>query len=126
MKRYEFISSAERKFLGGRDPMQTIHDVARLASVSVATVSKVLNEKGAVSPKLTQRVLSAIEALDYHPDQVARSLKTRETRTIGIVIPDVTHPFFTGVIRGVESEARAQGYSLIFCDRSEEHTSELQ
>ena len=100
--------------------MHTIHDVARLASVSVATVSKVLNEKGAVSSKLTQRVLSAIEALDYHPDQVARSLKTRETRTIGIVIPDVTNPFFTDVIRGVESEARAQGYSLIFCDSNED------
>jgi LacI family transcriptional regulator len=83
-----------------------------------------LNEKGSVSPKLTQRVLSAVEALDYHPDQVARSLKTRETRTIGIVIPDVTNPFFTDVIRGVESEARVQGYSLIFCDSNEDPSLE--
>jgi LacI family transcriptional regulator len=104
--------------------LHTIHDVSRLAGVSVATASKVLNEKGSVSPKLTQRVLSAVEALDYHPDQVARSLKTRETRTIGIVIPDVTNPFYTDVIRGVESEARVHGYSLIFCDSNEDPSLE--
>ena len=93
--------------------MHTIRDVARLAGVSVATTSKVLNKKGSVSPKLTQRVLSAMQALDYHPDQVARSLKAGQTQTIGIVIPDITNPFFTDVIRGVENEARKHGYSLI-------------
>jgi len=100
--------------------MHTIHDVARLAGVSVATVSKVLNKKGSVRPKLVQRVLKAAEDLDYHPDHVARSLKTRHTRTLGIVIPDITNPFFTDVIRGVESEARIQGYSLILCDSNED------
>ena len=104
--------------------MNTIYDVARLAGVSIATTSKVLNNKGFVSAKLTQRVLSAIEALDYHPDAVARSLKTRETRTIGIVIPDITNPFFTDVIRGIENEARLQGYSLIFCDSNEDPSLE--
>ena len=104
--------------------MHTIRDVARLAGVSVATASKVLNKKGSVRPKLEQRVLSATQALDYHPDQVARSLKTRQTRTIGIVIPDVTNPFFTDVIRGVVSEARVQGYSLIFCDSNEDPSLE--
>ncbi|MBZ5669343.1 MAG: LacI family transcriptional regulator [Acidobacteriia bacterium] len=104
--------------------MQTIRDVARLAGVSVATTSKVLNKKASVRPKLVKRVVSAMEALDYHPDQVARSLKTRQTQTIGIVIPDVTNPFFTDVIRGVESEARVQGYSLIFCDSNEDPSLE--
>jgi len=104
----------------GGSAVHTIRDVARLAGVSVATTSKVLNNKGYVSPKLTQRVLSATEALDYHPDQVARSLKVRQTQTIGIVIPDVTNPFFTDVIKGVENEARAAGYSLILCDSSED------
>ena len=75
--------------------MTTIRDVARLAGVSVATTSKVINKKGAVRPKLTQRVLSAMESLDYHPNQIARSLKVRETRTVGMVIPDIINPFFT-------------------------------
>ncbi len=100
--------------------MNTIRDVARLAGVSLATVSKIINNKGRVSPKLQQRVLRAMESLDYHPNQVARSLKVRHTKTIGMVIPDVTNPFFTAVIRGVENEARSQGYSLILCDSEED------
>ena len=104
--------------------MTTIRDVARLAGVSVATTSKVINKKGAVRPKLTQRVLSAMESLDYHPNQIARSLKVRETRTVGMVIPDIINPFFTAVIRGVESEARARGYSLILCDSQEDPSLE--
>ena len=79
-----------------------------------------MNNKGTVSAKLTQRVLNAMESLDYHPNQIARSLKVRQTRTIGMVIPDVTNPFFTDVIRGVENEARAQHYSLILCDSEED------
>ncbi|MGD0007419.1 MAG: LacI family DNA-binding transcriptional regulator [Terriglobia bacterium] len=108
------------KIKHGGYALQTIRDVARLAEVSVATASAVINKKGTVSPKLTQRVLSAMEALDYHPDQIARSLKVRQTQTIGIVVPDVTNPFFTDVIRGVENEARAHGYSLILCDSNED------
>ncbi|MGH9397148.1 MAG: LacI family DNA-binding transcriptional regulator [Terriglobia bacterium] len=104
--------------------MQTIRDVARLAEVSLGTVSKVINKKGKVSPELTQRVLRAMEALDYHPDQIARSLKVRQTQTIGMVIPDITNPFFTEVIRGVEGEGRAHGYSLILCDSNEDPSLE--
>ena len=99
--------------------MHTLRDVARLAGVSVATASKVMNKKGAVHPELVKRVLSATESLDYHTDQVARSLKTRQTQTIGMVIPDVTNPFFTAVMRGAGSEVRSQGYSLILCDSEE-------
>lgn len=109
-----------------REPLHTIRDVARLAGVSVATTSKVLNKKGSVSPKLTQRVLSAMQALDYHPDQVARSLKAGQTQTIGILIPDITNPFFTDVIRGVENEARKHGYSLILTDSNEDPTLERE
>lgn len=100
--------------------MDTIRDVARLAGVSVATASKVINKKGVVSYKLTQRVLGALESLDYHPNEIARSLKVRQTRTIGMVIPDITNPFFTDVIRGVENEARSHNYSLVLCDSEED------
>ena len=104
--------------------MNTIRDVARLADVSVATASKVANKKGSVSQKLTQRVLSAMEALDYRPNEIARSLKVQQSQTIGMIIPDVTNAFFTEVIRGVESEARSHGYSLILCDSNEDPSLE--
>jgi len=98
----------------------TIRDVARLANVSIATVSAVINGKGGVSDKLVQRVRQAMEVLDYQPNQVARSLKVRQTNTIGMVIPDVTNPFFTDLMRGVESEARRNNYSVIFCNADED------
>lgn len=105
--------------------LTTIRDVARLADVSVATASKVVNKKGSVSEKLTQRVLSAMEALDYRPNEIARSLKVQHSQTIGMIVPDVTNVFFTDVIRGVETEVRAQGYSLILCDSNEDQAVEL-
>lgn len=100
--------------------MYTIRDIARLAGVSVATVSGVLNNKPTVKPVLVERVKKAMDALDYHPDQVARSLRVRRTSTIGMVIADVTNPFFTEVIRGVEKEAQSNGYSVILCDANED------
>ncbi len=100
--------------------MYTIRDIARLAGVSVATVSGVLNNKPTVKPALVDRVKKAMEALDYHPDHVARSLRVRRTCTVGMVIADVTNPFFTDVIRGVEKEAQSNGYSVILCDANED------
>jgi LacI family transcriptional regulator len=100
--------------------LYTIRDIARLAGVSVATVSGVLNNKPTVKPALVDRVKKAMDALDYHPDQVARSLRMRHTNTVGMVIADVTNPFFTDVIRGVEKEAQSNGYSVILCDSNED------
>lgn len=105
--------------------MYTIHDVARLAGVSIATVSAVVNKKGGVSTELTERVQKALEALDYQPHRLARSLKVQRTHTIGIVIPDVTNLFFAEVVRGVEEEARGHGYSIILCDSNEDEAQEL-
>ncbi|MBA3354907.1 MAG: LacI family DNA-binding transcriptional regulator [Pyrinomonadaceae bacterium] len=70
-----------------------MHDVARLANVSVATVSAVINGKNGVSAKLTMQVKEAMATLDYHPDLIARSLKIGRTHTIGMIVPDVTNPF---------------------------------
>src|SRR5208283_4098294 len=92
----------------------TMRDVARLAGVSVATVSAVINGTAIVSEGRTQRVREAMEALDYYPDQVARSLKVGRTDVIGMVVPDITHIFFPVVIRGVEDAARVHGYSVRF------------
>ncbi len=102
----------------------TIYDVARLATVSPATVSAVINGTAVVSPIRTKRVQEAMAALDYHPDHIARSLKTGKTHAIGMVVPDVTNPFFPEVIRGVEQAAEKAGYSIIFVNANEDPEQE--
>jgi LacI family transcriptional regulator len=102
----------------------TIRDVARLASASTATVSAVINGTAVVSEGLKKRIQDAMAALDYQPDQVARSLKVGRTDAIGMVLPDITNAFFPEVVRGVESAAEQQGYSVILCDSNEDPARE--
>jgi LacI family transcriptional regulator len=102
----------------------TMRDVARLAGVSVATVSAVINGTATVSEGRSKKVRDAMEALDYYPDQVARSLKVGRTDVIGMVVPDITNIFFPQVIRGAEDAARGQGYSVILCDSNEDPDEE--
>lgn len=102
----------------------TIRDVARLANVSISTASAVINDKTTVREPLRQRVVRAIEALDYHPDVMARSLKVRRSRTLGVVVPDLTNSFYAEVMRGMEDVARECGYSVIFCDSREDYEME--
>jgi LacI family transcriptional regulator len=104
--------------------MYTIRDVARLADVSITTASAVINGKRTVKEALRLRVIRAMEALDYHPDSVARSLKVRRTNTVGIVVPDVTNPFYPEIMRPMEDVARRSGYSVIFCDSNEDRELE--
>ncbi|PWI57136.1 LacI family DNA-binding transcriptional regulator [Sulfoacidibacillus thermotolerans] len=96
--------------------MPTIKDVARLAGVSVSTVSRVLNETGYVSADSRQRVLKVMEELHFTPNNVARGLVSRKTSSIGLLIPDVSNPFFSDVARGIEDAASALGLSVILCN----------
>jgi len=91
----------------------TIYDVAKLARVSTYTVSCVVNKSAYVSPELTERVLQAVRQLDYTPNAVARSLQTRNTKTVGMLIPDIANPFYARVVRGVEDRLSKDGYSLL-------------
>jgi DNA-binding LacI/PurR family transcriptional regulator len=93
--------------------MATIKEVADLAGVAVGTVSHVITGSVPVSESLRRKVQAAIRELDYHPNHVARSLKTSKTRTLGIIVPDMTIPYFPKLIRGAEAAARKRGYSLI-------------
>ncbi len=81
--------------------------------MAVGTVSHVINGSVPVSEELRRKVHAAIRELDYHPNYVARSLKTSKTRTLGIIVPDMTIPYFPRVIRGAETAARERNYSLI-------------
>lgn len=94
----------------------TQKELAKLAGVSSGTVSNVISGSTKVSEKSRQKVLEAIKVLNYQPNLIARSLRTNRTRTLGIVVPDITIPFFPKIIRGAESAARERGYFLIVLD----------
>ncbi len=91
----------------------TIRDVAERAEVSVASVSRVLNGAGPVTEATRQRVLEAVEALQYVPHSGARSLSTSRTNTVGVILPDLYGEYFSELIRGMDVAARALGYHLI-------------
>ncbi|MFP5354149.1 MAG: LacI family DNA-binding transcriptional regulator [Gemmatimonadota bacterium] len=93
--------------------MVTIKDVARRAGVSVATVSRVLNKSGPVSPEAAQRIREAADALHYVPHGGARSLITSKTSTIGVLLPDLYGGFFSELIRGIDQTAQQHGYHLL-------------
>jgi LacI family transcriptional regulator len=103
----------------------TIKDVAAHAGVSVATVSAVINSNKYVSPDLSQRVLESIAALGYERNSLAQGLKKQTSLTIGLIISDITNPFFTSVVRGVEDVANARGYSLILGITNEDPKKEM-
>ncbi|MCU0228877.1 MAG: LacI family transcriptional regulator [Bryobacterales bacterium] len=92
--------------------MPTIKEVAARAGVSVGTVSNVLSGLSTVSQDMRRRVEAAIQDLGYRPDHIARSLKTRRTQTLGMVISDIVNPFFADVIDGAQSAASEHGFTL--------------
>jgi LacI family transcriptional regulator len=106
--------------------MATIKEVARRARVSVGTVSNVLSGAIPVSDRLRQRVLQVVRDLDYHPNHVARSLKLRQTKMLGMVVTDITNPFFPQLVRGAEDAAWKYNYILITFNTDEQLERERQ
>lgn len=100
--------------------MVTIKDVARRAQVSVATVSRVLNGNPAVDPELARRVRKAVQALQYRPNRLARNLRTRSTRVIALVVPDIQNSFFVLLSRGIEEVAFREGYVVLVCNTDDD------
>jgi DNA-binding LacI/PurR family transcriptional regulator len=105
--------------------MANMKQIARMADVSLGTVSHVLNDSARVREPLRKRVLEAVAALGYQPSQLARGLRRDKTDMIGMIIPDVTNPFFPAVVRGAEDVAFSKGYRLILCNTDNDHTKEL-
>ncbi len=93
--------------------MATLKEIAKRARVSIGTVSNVITGSVPVSSRRRERILAAIRELDYHPDHVARSLRLRRTRTLGMVISDITNPFFSQMVRGAEDAALEHTYLLL-------------
>lgn len=96
--------------------MASIKDVAKRANVSTATVSRVLRNAGNVTEETKQRVLEAIEALNYQPNVLGRYLRRMETETVLVIVPDITNPFFSKVLRGIEAVALEHGYQVLLGD----------
>jgi LacI family transcriptional regulator len=94
----------------------SISDVAREAGVSIFTVSAVVNKKSHVGKTLRERVENAIRKLNYRPNLIARSLIKQRTQTIGMIVPDIAHPFFPMVVRGAEDAVQKHGYNLLLCN----------
>jgi LacI family fructose operon transcriptional repressor len=104
--------------------MAQIKDVAKQAGVSVASVSRVLTGHAGVSEATRQRVLEAVQALDYRPDLAARRLRSRRTDTIGLIVSDIRNPFFTEVSRAVEDVAYQHRMRVILCNADEDPEKE--
>lgn len=94
----------------------TIRDVAKLANVSISTVSRVMNAPDTVMESKRSRVLEAVEALQYKPNALARGLIYKRTNTLGVVIPDIRNSYYADIIRGMEDASKKLGYNLIICN----------
>ncbi|MBO8162172.1 MAG: LacI family DNA-binding transcriptional regulator [Brevibacillus sp.] len=104
--------------------MATIRDVAKLAGVSVATVSRVLNKNGYVNKETEQKVVKAMQQLQYEPNAVARGLAGKQTGTIALILPDISNPFFPELARGIEDAAQRLGFTVILCNSDDQGQKE--
>lgn len=93
----------------------TIKDVAKLAEVSISTVSRVINDSKPVSPEARRRVLKAIDDLEYKPNEVARSLVTKKSNLIGVIVDDIGNSYVANIVRGIEEVGRMYNYDILLC-----------
>ena len=93
----------------------TIYDVARLAGVSTATVSRALNGTGQIAPATRAAIDAAVEQLGYQANTVARSLVTKSTETIALLLPDITNPFYAALVSGIQQRALETGHTMLLC-----------
>ncbi len=96
--------------------MAKLADVAALAGVSITTVSRVINNYGAISAKTRTKVQSAMKELNYQPNSLARSLQGKRTKLIGLIFPGVSNPFFGDLVQCLENQLFDQGYRVILCN----------
>lgn len=104
----------------------TIKNVAKLAGVSIATVSRVMNGTKTVSPEVTKKVTDAIEKMGFIPNAAARSLVVKKSNMIGVVINDITNMYFGELVRGIENAANFFGYNIILCNSNDNEKQEIE
>jgi LacI family transcriptional regulator len=104
--------------------MTTVHDVAKQAGVAPITVSRVINNSGYVSQSTKERVEAAVKELGYVPNTLARGLRSKQTKTLALILTDITNPYFTLMARGVEDVAGESGYTVVYCNTDESEAKE--
>ena len=102
----------------------TLHDLAKELNLSIATISRALSRPEDVAPPTRQRVLTAVHRNGYTPDGTRRSLRTQQTRTLGVIVSDIRNFFFAAVVKAIEDEARANGYTVLICNADEDSAKE--
>ncbi|TKJ47524.1 LacI family transcriptional regulator [Candidatus Aerophobetes bacterium Ae_b3a] len=102
----------------------TLRDIAKKADVSATTVSRALNNKPDVSSKTKDKILRIAKNLGYTSNLLAKSLRSRKSKTIGVVLTDISNPFFAAIAKGIESAAHKRGYSIILCNTDEKYEKE--
>jgi len=105
---------------------KTLKDVAKKAGVSITVANRVLGNYGYVSQENRAKVLKVAQEIGYQPNILARSLKTRKSYSIGVIISDVTTFFFTSVVRGIEDVANQNGYHVTLCNSDEDSEKERE
>lgn len=103
-----------------------IKEVAKLAGVSKSTVSRVLNDSESVTEHTRQKVLRVIESINFLPNSIARSLKGKKTKTIGVIVPDIGNPFYFEVLKGIEKVLDKKGFNIILCNSEYNDQKELK
>jgi LacI family transcriptional regulator len=111
---------------GRRAKAATIYDVARAAGVNPSTVSRALSKPGRINVKTEERIQAAARDLNYRLNPMARALPTGRTRTLGLLIADITNPMFFNVVRGAEREATRRGYTLVLAESQESGEREAE
>ena len=106
--------------------MATIVDVAKIVGVTPTTVSRVINNRGYISEKTKKKVFEAMKELNYQPNEIARSLTKKKTNTIGIIVPHISHPYFSKLISNLENQASKKGYKIMLCNSKEEVKKEQE
>lgn len=106
--------------------MATIRDIAERAGVTATTVSRVLNNRGYISEETRRKVNEVMREMNYQPNEIARVLSKKHTNTIGVIVPHVTHPFFSKLISSLEEAASERGYKILLCNSKEQPEKETE
>ena len=106
--------------------MATLKDVAKETGLTVSTVSRVLNNRGYISEETRKNVYAAMERLNYHPNELARSLSKKSTYTIGVIVPHIRHPYFAELISNLENEAYHRKYKILLFNSQEKDEREKE
>lgn len=106
--------------------MATINDVAKRAGLSVSTVSRVFNNRGYISEQTRQKVMDVCRELGYYPSEVARALQRKRTNVIGVIVPYISHPFFSSFMQALDKVCSEKGYKIMLCNSNHEADKERE